>query len=181
MKTKHFLQAEAGSAEGTSAAEAKKPRFCDKDFDLDTGEVEFQFGNGTLLKLNVFGLSDEIKNRLMLHGALQKVGDSYAGAKGDYTAGVRSAQDVIDGLVAGNWKTDREGEGKPRLGELAAAISRIKGISLEVASTAVEAADDNKRKEWRGHPRIKAAIAQIRADKAQKELEAATAVDDVRL
>ena len=161
-------------------AEAKA-QFCKKDYDLDTGVVSFSFGDGETIEVNVNELPANIQSTLLLHGMSQKGGDSYAGAKGNYAEAKSSLRSVIEALQAGNWGTGREGEGGPRLGELSAAIARIKGIELDVASAAVEKADEAKRKEWRAHPKIKAVIAQIRAEKAQAALEAAAESGDVTL
>lgn len=170
----------AGSAGG-------RGKFCEKDFDLDTGEVSFAFGNGETVKVIVDLLPDDMKRTLMLHGMSQKGGDSYAGAKGNFAEGIANLKEVIAALQAGQWNGGRDGEGKPRLGELSAAIARVKGVSLEDATAAVTAAYEagetgaEKLKTWRAHPKIKAAIAAIRSEKAQKELEAAEGVDDLKL
>jgi len=173
MKLKHMLQAPAEVA-AAAGGEAKTAKFCDKDYDLDTGVVYFNFGNGKSLELDTNRCSEEIRKTLLLHGASQKVGDSFAGAKGNFALGVQSAQDVIEQLYAGAWKAGRgEGEARPRLAELAEAISRIKNVVLEKATAAVEKATDEQRKAWRLNAKVKAVIASIRAEKAAKALEEA--------
>ena len=158
-------------------AEEKKVKFCDKDYDLDTGVCEFNFGDGEQIVVNVDELPADIQRQLTLHGMCQKGGDSYAGAKGNYAEAKANLRQVIANLASGSWGSAGEGEGKPKLGELSQAIARIKGIDLTVATAAVEKADDAKRKEWRAHPKIKAAIAQLRAEKAQAELDKAEATE----
>jgi hypothetical protein len=171
---KGILATAVALAMASEAADGKKLKFCDKDFDLDEKKVIFAFGNGTTLELEVGSLTPELQTRLMLHGALQKIGDSYAGAKGDFAQGIRDAQAVIDGLKSGEWRSAAgEGEGRPRLGELAEAVSRIKQVPLDKAMAAVEKMDDKARKDIRSNAKVKAVIAQIRAEKAQKELESA--------
>ena len=165
-------------SEQTAAAanEPKEPKFCEVEYDLDASGVFFNFGNGTALSLTLDQLNDELKQRVALHGINQKVRDSFAGVKGDFDKGVENAKAIIEQLISGQWRAARgECEAKPRVTELAAAISRLKSIALEVATKAVTEASDDKRKEWRAHPRIKAAIAAIRAEKAQAELEAGLA------
>lgn len=177
------LMAEAGTADTSGN---KTPKFAEKDYDIETGLAEFSFGNGKSLSVDVAQLNEEMRTRLMFHGLLQKVGDSYAGAKGDYSKAIESAQGVIEQLLGGEWRAARgEGGTGPRLGELAEAISEIKGIPLEEARAAVDTAaalqgtDDEKKagaeklKAWRAHPKIKAVIASQKARKAQAELEAA--------
>jgi hypothetical protein len=178
MFKKHTLMA-ADAPTSTGGSDAKV-KFAEKEYDMETGIASVSFGNGTNLDTNVDELPEAMKRQLMLHGFLQKVGDSYAGAKGNYAEGIANAQDVITALKAGEWGTGRD-EGKPRLGELSAAIAAIKGIPLEQAEKVVEAADEAKRKTWRAHPKIKAAIAKARAEKAQKELEGAASAGDIEI
>ena len=64
-------------------AEVKKAKFCEKSAEGTT--VKFAFGNGKVLTLDLSTLSEEIQSELMIHGALQKIGDSYASAGGDLT------------------------------------------------------------------------------------------------
>jgi len=158
------------ATENGAAAEAKKVRFCNKEYDMDTGIVEFQFGNGKTLPLDTNELPEDTQKQLMLHGTSQKVGDSFAGVKGDFAAGIQAAQDTINQLLAGIWKADREGDAKPRLAELAEAIARIKGVDLEKATKAVEAADEKSRKDWRSNLQVKSVIATLRSEKAAKAL-----------
>lgn len=168
----HYM-AEAAPA---ATPELKEPKFCEVEYDLDSKSVSFSFGNGKALALGLDELNAEMQLRTALHGINQKVRDSFAGVKGDYSKGIENAQGVIDQLKEGQWRAARgEGEAKPRIAELAAAIARLKGIDLEVATKAATEASDDKRKEWRAHPRIKATIAAIRAEEAQRALEAATA------
>lgn len=158
----------------TEGSEVKKVKFCSKEYDVDSGAAEFNFGNGTQLTINVDELSEDIKRELMFHGVMQKVGDSFAGAKGDYALGVGWAQAVIDQLKAGQWTASRGGgEAKPRVTELAAAIARIKSLPVEEVSAKILAATDEQRKTWRALPAVKAAIAAIREEKARAALAAA--------
>jgi hypothetical protein len=162
--------------------EPKAPKFLEVEYDLDAAMVFFNYGDGTVQTLGLNDLNDEMKLRVALHGINQKVRDSAAGAKGDYAKAQEATKSVIDQLLSGAWRAARgEGEAKPRITELAAAISRLKGIELEVATKAVTEASDEKRKEWRAHPRIKAAIATIRAEKAQADLAKAGEVADIAL
>ena len=89
---------------GNGGGSAKAPKFAKKEYDLDTKVVSVEFGNGTVLELNCSELSPEMQTQLMLHGAAQKVGDSYAGVKGNFNEGISNAQSVIDQLKAGEWR-----------------------------------------------------------------------------
>lgn len=165
-----------GAAEGAAVdTKSTKVKFADKEYDVDTGLVVITFGNGKSVEFDSSKVSAEISKQLMLHGASQKIGDSYAGAKGNYAEAIGNAQDVIDQLYAGVWKASREDDARPRLAELAEAIARIKfgadaPSKLEAVKSAVEKATDDQRKEWRSNAKVKATIAQIRAEKAAAAL-----------
>lgn len=157
--------------EPSAAGEAKKVKFCDKSWD-ETGVVTFTFGNGTKLEFDSNKVDAQTQLDLRCHGASQKIGDSFAGAKGNFAEGIANAQAVIDQLYAGQWNADREG-GAPRLAELAEAIARIKGVEVSKAMEAVEKGTDEQRKAWRSNAKVKSVIAQLRAEKAAAALEAA--------
>lgn len=158
-----------------AAAEPAKPQFCKRDW-TEAGVCTFTFGNGTVLEFDTNKCDDETKLDLRCHGAVQKVGDSFAGVKGNYAEGIANAKAVIDALYAGDWGPGREG-GAPRLAELAEAIARIKGTDLEKTKKAVEDATDEQRKNWRSNAKVKFTIAQLRAEKAQKAAESAQEVE----
>lgn len=68
---------------------------------------------GLSVELNVTGLTQEIREKAMLHGLKQKVADAAAGAK-DTDDGQTAAQNaqvamqtVVDALVAGSWGRER--------------------------------------------------------------------------
>lgn len=161
------------AAEPSVGAEEKKAKFASKEYDMDAKSVGITFGNGEKVDFELDRCSDEIKLQLALHGASQKIGDSYAGAKGNFVEAKASAQDVVDQLYAGVWRASREDDARPRLAELAEAIARIKNVPLESATAAVEKGTEDQRKQWRSNAKVKATIAQIRAEKAAKALEEA--------
>lgn len=160
---------------GEAAAEPKKTKFAEKEYDMDTKVVTITFGNGSVVDFDLNKVSQEVRDQLALHGASQKIGDSYAGVKGNFAEGVANAKDVVEQLYAGVWRASREDDARPRLAELAAAIARIKGVPLESATAAVEKGTDEQRKTWRSNAKVKAVIAQIRAEKAAEALQAAEA------
>ena len=162
----------------------KAPAFCRKDY-TEEGVVNFAFGNGTIVALDTNALSDEQKFNLMMHGAMQKIGDSYASAKGDYTIGIAAAQKVCDQLLADQWTASRasSGEGAPKIGELSQAIANLKGMDVKLVNDAVSKATDEQRKGWRKNAAITAEIARMRAERAaaraSKENTGGTAEDIV--
>lgn len=165
-----FAPATEGSTNGGGSGKA--PKFCKKEYDMDTKVVSFEFADGEVIELNVAELPQEMQTQLMLHGAAQKGGDSYAGVKGNLAEGKANLQGVIDQLKNGEWRGAGD-EARPRLAELAEAIARIKNAPLDKATAAVEKASDEQRKTWRSNAGVKSMIAKIRAEKAAKALEAA--------
>ena len=158
----------------TEATTETKVKFADKSSEGTV--VSFKFGNGEELSLDVSTLDETIQTELMLHGALQKIGDSYAGAAGDYAFAIANAKKVIDNLLSGNWKAAREGgTAAPRTGELAEAVARLKGMEVADAQALVDGLTDEQRKAVRGKDAVKAEIAKIRYEKAQAKAAKAQA------
>jgi len=165
--------------------EVKVPAFCRKDFTED-GLFTFTFGNGEVVTLDTNTLPEDQKFNLFMHGVGAKCGDSYAGAKGDFTVAIAAVQKVIDQLMADQWCASRasSGEGAPKIGELSQAIANLKSMDVAVVSAAVAKATDDQRKAWRKNAAIAAEIARMRAEKAAaraaKEDTGGTA-DDITL
>lgn len=156
-----------GSASG---GEIKKIKFAEK---TSEGTVlSFKFGNDTVVTVDLSELSETMQENLMVHGALQKIGDSYASAGGDYAFAIAAAEKVIDNLKNDLWGSARtgSGEGKKSSGELATALSLLQGKDVAEVAAALEAATDEQRKAVRSHPAVKAKIAELRAAKAAEAL-----------
>lgn len=165
---------EATNATPSTTPEVKKIKFCEK-----TSEglvVTFSFGNGQIRSLDLATLSDEMRDNLAVHGALQKIGDSYASAGGDYAFAMAAADKVIENLQNELWGTARTtGEGKKASGELASALASLQGKDVAEVTLALEAATDEQKKALRAHPAVKAKVAELRAAKAAAALVEATA------
>lgn len=163
---------EVGENLGT-AAPAEKPKktpFCEKTSEGTV--VSFKFGNGAVVTLDLAELDESIQNDLMVHGALQKIGDSYASAGGDFAFGQAAAEKVIANLRAGNWGAARTGSGesKKSVGELITALAQLQSKPVEEVAAALEAATEEQKKAVRAHPAVKAKIAELRAQKAAEAL-----------
>lgn len=161
--------------------------FIEKSYDLDNLSLTITVGGegGTELDFPLNELSEEIKQNLLCHGASQKLGDSAASVKkrladslgrdpseDELKAGVIEAINAVWGqLSAGDWRASRgEGEAKPRVGEVALAIARLRGMEVEEVQKLVAATEKEKVAAWRKHPQIQAEIAKIRAEKAAAKL-----------
>lgn len=163
--------------------------FIEKEYDIDSRSSTITVG-GETIEFDTNDLSEEMRTTLLLHGLNQKLGDACASIKGAIArATTRATQDIPDEevkpkalealrelwaqLVAGDWRAARgEGEAKPRIGEVALAISRLQSIGIEEAQALVAQVDKEKLAKWRAHPQMKLAIAQIRQEKAQARLAA---------
>lgn len=121
--------------------------------------------------------------RLALHGASQKVGDSYAGAATaskelnisalDYAK--QAVRETIGQLYAGTWRVNAGGG--PRVNELAIAISRATGEPLEGEEgtiALVGAMDEAAVKAWRKKPKIQLELSKIAAEKLARKIEEQT-------
>lgn len=156
---------------------------CSKTLDLDNSSVEFAFSDGSAIAVALSEYTPETVLHLTLHGISQKLGDAFSGVKGDVAEAKKRLLAVHEQLKAGDWRAARgEGEAKPRVGELAEAIARIKNVPVEEVVKALESASEDDRKAMRSNERVKAVIAVIRSEKAQAKLaKLGDAGDDIPL
>ena len=137
-----------------------------KEFDDESGALDLVFANSKQLSVTLDELPAEIIRALAGHGLSQKIGDSYASVKGNADLAFDNAAKVIENLKNGSWTSRVVGEGKGRVSELAEAIARLKGVDIAKASAAVAQATEDTLKVWRSNAKVKAKIAEIRAEKA---------------
>lgn len=157
----------------------KKVPLCEITSDDTTGTISFNYSNGTVLSIKTDDMPTEQIFNLIVHGLTQKVRDSFSSAKGDVEYAIGCSNKVLDNLMANRWTASRAtGEGKPKSTELVEAIARLKGLPIETVAEIVEQADDAKRKIWRSNARIKAEIANIRAERAAAAAAKSSASDD---
>lgn len=133
-----------------------------------TGVIQFTFEDNTVQTIDVNSLDEKTKFRAMIHGISQKVGDSYAGAKTEENPlafAKTVVEETIAQVLAGEWKAAREGSG-PRESDLAKAVSRATGNSLEESIVFVGTLDEAQTKDLRKKPKVAAQLAAIAAEKA---------------
>lgn len=150
-----------------------------KAVDFEAGTVSFDFENGKSAVFDLSKVSADIVRRLALHGASQKIGDSYAGAgdSADPAAyAEQAAGETIAQLVAGDWRASSGGG--PRVSDLAVAMSRLNGKPVEEVVESLSKATDEQKKELRKHPKIAATLAAIKAENAAKRAAALAAKAD---
>jgi hypothetical protein len=148
---------------------------------LPVGTILFEFDDKTMetfdcRKVKGFDLIPEdvraeflgtAAGRQFIHGGSQKVGDSYAGASQSDNAleyAKVAVRETIAQLYAGDWRaTSASG---PRVSDLARALARVTGKTVEAAHAFVEGLDDEQKKAWRAKAKVKAMLATIAAEKA---------------
>lgn len=138
-----------------------------KVVNAEARSVTFDFENGKSATFDLSKVSPDILTRLALHGASQKIGDSYAGAgdSADPAAyAEQAANETIAQLLAGDWRVTVSGG--PRTSDLATAISRLNGQPIETVVAGLAKANDDQKKELRKVPAIAAALAAIKAENA---------------
>lgn len=148
-----------------------------KNVSDDTVQFDFADSAGSLTA-SLRDFTPVILAKLALHGLRQKAGDSYAGVKGNAKEAFENAKEVIEGLKNGVWTTRVPGEGSPRVSQLAEAVAKVFGKSIEEARAAIskvaeldEADDGDRIKKLRADGRVLIAIKEIQLASAQ---EAAT-------
>ena len=150
---------------------------------VETGTVTFDFGEAGSVVFDVNKCSEEMKLQLMLHGASQKVGDTYAGAK-QATDGTEIEPEVwahgeavaaVDKIYAGDWNV-RRASGGPGITDLARALAEAMPdvTEAEAAERLADASKEDKAA-LRKHPKIKAVLERLRAERAAAKAEAAEA------
>lgn len=141
-----------------------------------TVEPRTEGGEPTVITFDLSKVDGPMRDRLALHGAAQKIGDSYAGAKESGEDPIAYAEaainDTIKQLYAeehgglNKWSVTRTGTGAPRTSLLVQAFAQVSGKSLEEAQEIVSQLNDEEKKELQGKKKIAAAIAAIRAEQA---------------
>jgi hypothetical protein len=142
--------------------------------DIEAGTVVFSFEDGSSQTFEL-AKAEAVIRHLALHGASQKIGDSYAGAgeEADPVAYAKAAvADLIGRLYAGDWRQASAG-GTKRASLLVLAFAEISGQSIEAATEYVEGLADEEKKALNGKPKIKAVVARIKAERAMAAAERA--------
>lgn len=121
---------------------------------------------GKAVEVDVTKLSDEIQHLGLCHGIGQVLGDAASGKSAAEKFEMASRK--RDALLSGDWELTSTRDDTPLVKE---ALLRLKpGLNVEKIS-------EEKLKEYRAHAKVKAAIAQIRAERAEAQAEEADDFD----
>lgn len=152
-----------------------------KVIDLEAQTVTFDFENGETTTFDLSKVSSEIVTRLALHGASQKIGDSYANTKKavegtdiseqEYAYGEATA--TIAQLYAGDFNVRTAGVGV--VSDLAIAVAEVSGKTVNEVVGMLADATKEQKKALRAHPAIKAVLERIKLEKQTRRAAAAEA------
>lgn len=139
--------------------------------------VRFILGNGVEVQACLDNYSQEMVEKLAIHGLSQKVGDSASGFSKDrdFHAAFGAMQGVEDNLRIGVWAS----KGGAGTSDLVAALADLQGASLEDAQAAVDRMTEEQLASVRKHPAVKKAIADIQAARAAELAKAAEPLGDL--
>jgi hypothetical protein len=152
---KKFLIDAAGIAIGTEGAG-------------EPAGVQFVFSDESKQALMLANLQPGIVVRLALHGAGQKIGDSYASAaKADDPVAYakEAAKDVIAQLVTGEWRA-ASAPGAAKVTLLARALARLTGETPEKTQEIVDSLTKEQTAEYKSKKKVVKAMEAIRAEDA---------------
>lgn len=146
----------------------KAQKVARKSFDADAGTIVFSWADGTQDVVEIADFTDRMRHKAMVHGFLQKLGDSYSGALTLSDAKARFA-DVLSQIQQGEWNRTRTTGGGSG-GVWLEAIAQVTGQTLDAVRELWKSLTDDQRKAVKKDPRVK---------KAKLELEAARLAEEV--
>jgi hypothetical protein len=140
--------------------------------------VVISFPDETRLEAVLASLPADVVTRLAVHGLSQKLGDSYANAAkqpNPLAWAKEAAKETLDQLLAGTWRV-AAAAGEPRVTQLARAVARAFGISVEAAvETFTDKEEELSEEDYKtfvktvkADAKVKKALADIRAEDAAK-------------
>lgn len=138
-----------------------------KQVNVEAGTIVFTFEDNTIETFDLSKAKDA--RRLAIHGASQKVGDSYAGAgeADDPVAYAKAAvKETIQQLYDGIWRANAGGDRGPN--QIVRAIAEATGQTVEAVAELYEAANEDEKKALAKKPRVAALLAKWRAESAAK-------------
>lgn len=157
-----------------------------KTVSVETKSVTFDFDDAGSITFDLTQVSDEMLIQLALHGASQKVGDTYAGAKAategtdidpnEWAKG--EAEAAIGQIYNDDWTVRKTGSGTG-VTDLARALAEVMpDVTEQDAATRLADASKEDKAALRKHPAVKAVLERLRAERAAAKAESAEAAAD---
>lgn len=152
-------------------------KIANKTYDAEGRKVSIEFVDGKKVSIDIGNLPEAVRERALAHGIMQKLGDSYAGALSVADA-FASCEQVATNLEQGVWNAGRA-TGTAKGGILVEALARATGRTVEEAAKVLADMPDDKQKELRKHPEVRAAEAHIRAERAAAKVGEGSTLGDL--
>jgi len=137
--------------------------------------IRILFTDGREVKVNLETLGQIIKAEALAHGISQKLGDSYSGCQGNLDEAFAECAAVAESIIEGNWNR-KGGSGG---GELAQAIADLTGKELDEIIPVLRTMSDEDKATLRRRKDVKAALAKIKAAKAEAAAKAGGSSGDL--
>lgn len=154
-----------------------------KIVDTTAKTVTFQIDDDTSEIFQLDNVSPEMVIQLALHGASQKIGDSYAGAAAATENSDMTVADYVKSQVAGgieqlyndDWSIRTGGSAGPRVTDLARALAELYNVTEAEAAEKVAEMDSDQKKAVRKHPAVLPIIERISLERKKAKLAEAEA------
>lgn len=135
--------------------------------------LAFNWADETITIVDLDKIPEAMKQRAMIHGLSQKLGDSYSGADGNITTAKEMFNATLEGLEAGDW--NRKGGGSSSGGIWIEAIAQATGESIEHVLGKWNEMDEATKKATQKHPDVIEAQLQIKLARLQAKVKASDA------
>lgn len=144
------------------------PKIYTSELDLDARTLTFNFAHGETLVATLEDVKP-VLTQVALHGLKQKLADSFANNDGPEEAH-NKASELYSRLKAGDW-TYRRPAGEASHTLTVEAISRLKSLDPAAVKATWDELPDDTKSSIKKDPEVKAMIATIKAERAQKRAE----------
>lgn len=146
----------------------KRTKIAEVVTDLEKGTITFDFAGCDGHEIVVPAkLSPDLRRKLMFHGLVQKLRDSYAGAD-DGKMGHDQFMPVLNSLRNGIWGRVK---GAGAVSSLASVVATVMAISEKEAADKIAKLSADKRKVLRKDPRVMFRMEQMKAERAAAKAE----------
>lgn len=153
-----------------------------KIVDHDAGTIEFKFEDDSSQLFSLARCPENVQRWLSVHGASQKIGDTYAGAAkaaNPLAWAKECVEEMIAALYAGETGVAREGGGgSVRPSIFVEALARVTGKSVEEVRALVDAMDEAQVKEYKSKKKVARAMADITVERAAARAKALAESED---
>lgn len=131
--------------------------------------LTFAWADETTTFVQWSDIPEAMIQRAFQHGMSQKLGDSYANSEGSVSIAKAKFDEVLKGIMEGDWNR----KGGTSGGVWVQAFATAAGEPIEKAMAAWDDMSESERKDIKNHPDVKLAKAKIDVETAQLKLGSA--------